>query len=572
MNKEIDNKQTFDSEIQSLKNDLDDYIDKTVFVINNEYQLNIFLKWILEFSEETYSNENKENIFLKDNDLSFKILSEIFSRIINNVPHKTITVVLEPYYVDRVYRDSYYFYYSGKHFSYNRFCKRICIFDGEFEGNFYDYESEFLSKKFIGSIVIRPIPNHSIGRTLLNPRYILDDKSCRNRLANYVITLYGKMLTVDSFPYSMQDGETTSCAETTILNLLDYYSCSYPEYSYLLPSQINAMAEKNSYQRRMPTSGISYELISKIFCDMGFYPRLYSSQKMSKAKFKQILYYYIESGIPVALGLKINNQNRHSVICIGHSADYDDIGTDLSCTYNSVTKDSLWTCDLSESVNKYCIMDDNKIPYQLCKCYEYTGKENKRSSILKLDKFEIEYMMVPLYKRMILEAADAYDICMTILTHHKTGIKSTSLKNILKDIDSDTRNKLNIENIGTIDEPLLIHLFMASSKTFRQNRDKQFNSNNIKEIRDLYNITMFPKFVWVCELSTVSLMKDNLIFGEIIIDATSAADSKANSSIIIHYPHAIARRTPIYNPKQNDMVFNKIKNWSFLETFKDNLH
>lgn len=574
MNKDTDNQQiqNYDNdEIQLLENELLNYINKTVFVINDGYALNVILKWILGVSESTKENLDDEIIFLKNNNTSFKILSDTLSKIIKNTKTKTITLVLEPYYVDRVYRDSYYFYYSGKHFSYNRFCKRICVFDGEIQLDFFSCTSEYLSERFIGSIVIRPIPNYSIGRTLLNPRYIISDDSCKNRLAHYVITVYGKRLKIDAFPYSMQDGETTSCAETTILNLLDYYSCSYPEYSYLLPSQINAIAEKNSYQRRMPTSGISYEVISKIFCDAGFYPRLYSSSQMSKTKLKKILYYYIESGIPVALGLKINNQNRHSVICIGHSTNYNNIGTELACTYNNTTETALWTCDLSETVNKYCIMDDNKPPYSLCKCYEDTNKYNNRSSSLKLENFEIECMMVPLYKRMILEATDAYDICMTILTHHKAGIKSEQLKNILKDINSCTKNMLNIENIGTIDEPLLIHLFMASSKTFRKNRDKQFNKNNNIEVRNLYNITMFPKFIWVCELSTVSLIKNNLIFGEIIIDATSAADSKANSSIIIHYPHAIARRTPIYNQKQNDIVFNKIINWNFINTFNDNL-
>lgn len=536
-------------------------ISDIVFEISREEQQLEFLAWVLNISEQELE---KGKDFLISHNTSFRVLWKLLSHL------KVYTVIVEDHYVDRVYRDSYYFYFSGKHFSYSRFCKRLCLFQGTLNHDFYDCTCDELEQCFMGTIVIRPIPDRSIGRTLLNPWYFLPkDTTCQIRLTRYKVTVYGKRLWVNAFPYSMQDGETTSCAEITILNLLDYYSQSYPEYHYLLPSEISSLAELNSYERRMPTTGLSYELISKIFCDVGFYPRLYSAQKMTKIKFRHILYYYIESGIPVALGLKLGEENKHSVIGIGHTIpEHDRLGAELTSAYDPKSKNVIWTCDTADTVDTYCIMDDNRVPYKLSKCIEEVQNSNQNSSLLKLNECEVEYMMVPLYKRMILEAADAYDICLSILASQQFGIKqflqTDQIAAELIEIDKD------ITSSGVKEEPLVVRLFMSSSRTFRKLRDEQFRIENC-EVRDMYNITVFPKFVWVCELTTRVFYEKNQVIGEIIIDATSSADAKMDSFIIIHYPNVICRRMPEDFAEIEDSVFERIKDWHPFAAFHGNL-
>ena len=520
-----------------------------VFEISSDEQKFEFIAWILDISEQEFNQGSK---FLEDHNTSFCVLWRLFSYL------DVFTVTVENYYVDRVYRDSYYFYFSSKHFNYARFCKRLCLFYGRLEKDFYDYLSGELEEIFMGSIVLRPIANRSIGRTLLNPRYFLPHEvPWKIRLAEYNVTVYGKKLHIRAFPYSMQDGETTSCAEITILNLLDYYSESYPEYHYILPSEISKLAEMNSFERRMPTTGLSYELISKIFCEVGFYPRLYSAQKMAKTKFRHMLYYYIESGIPVALGLKLGDENKHSVISIGHVApDKEHIGRELSCAYDSQSRCAIWICDTADTVGSYCIMDDNKTPYQFSLCTEEKD-DMADMPLLKLDGCEVEYMMVPLYKRMIMEAADAYDICLTILASVQFGIK-------------DFMHRYMPEECGTKENPVVVRLFMASSRTFRKARDEQFQEKN-HEVRDLYNMTIFPKFIWVCELATRELYAEGRVMGEVIIDATSSADRKTDSFIIIHYPGVICRRMPEDCAEARDAEFEEIKDWHLFQAFHDDL-
>lgn len=524
-----------------------------IYQISDKSQQTEFIAWILDISDSEFVRGKD---FLMQHNASFKILWELLSHL------SVYTVVLEDHYVDRVYRDSYYFYYSAKHFNYSRFCKRLCIFDGILENVFSEYSDEELQEMFIGSIVIRPIPNRSIGRTLLNPKYFLDEGTeCWYRLAKYNVTVYGKKLTVKAFPYEMQDGETTSCAETTILNMLDYYSQSYPEYHYLLPSEISKLAQRNSYERIMPTIGLSYELISRIFCDAGFYPRLYAAVKMEKVKFWHILNYYIESGIPVALGLKIGEESKHSIIVLGHTVPDDSrLGKVITCAYDPLSGRVSWICDFSDMVDTYCIMDDNEAPYSIRDCIVKTEGDH-HESVLRLNGAEIEYMMVPLYKRMILEAADASDICFSILSDEKIGIND----NLFSDYVIDTEKQM-----GTKEDPWVVRLFMASSRTFRNIRDKQFGKDN-REVRDLYNITVFPKFIWICEITTQKLFSEEKVVGEIIIDATSSADAKMDSFIMIHYPGVVYRRMPEDSVERGEIYQYNLKTWSPFERFCGNL-
>lgn len=79
-------------------------ISDTVFEICNEEQQLYFLAWVLDLSEQELERGKD---FLIDHNTSFRVLWKLLSHL------SKYTVVVEDHYVDRVYRDSYYFYYSS---------------------------------------------------------------------------------------------------------------------------------------------------------------------------------------------------------------------------------------------------------------------------------------------------------------------------------------------------------------------------------------------------------------------------------------------------------------------------
>lgn len=546
---------------EEIEEQVPDSLSNTFYAVSSKEEITFYVAGILDISETEYE---KGNDFLRGNK-SFAILEDMFydlldyTEVYNGIPAFSFKV--EENYVDRVYRDSYYFYFSGKHFCYDRFCKRIFLFANKFDNKpMSELDSKDLQSCFVGTVVIRPLLGRSVGRTLLNPKFFLLNQCCYLRMAEYNMTMYGKRLSIKAFPYSMQDGETTTCAEITILNLLDYYSRCYPEYHYLLPSDINRIAKENGYERSLPTHGLKYEMISKTFCESGFYPRLYTAEKMPKDKFRMIFHYYVESGIPLSLGVTIGVKNKHSVIVIGHGDVHDGIQQmkkKVYLCYDSRSGNSVWVCDAVDIIDKYCVMDDNKKPYMLMNC-----KIDNEKNRLKLDDYIIETMMVPLYKKMYLEADDASDVFRGIIASREYGL------------GLDDYSVIDESTLGKRDNPIAIRIFMTSSRSLRKCRDEQFKENN-KEVEEWYATTVFPKFVWVCELSTVDQYSES-VFGEIILDATSSADAMADSLIIAHYPKRIFCRLP-QDVQQNDgnfdtNYFHEIKEWNLFKPYDSNLY
>src|SRR5690606_28961595 len=125
----------------------------------------------------------------------------------------------------------------------------------------------------------------------------------------------GVKLDVDGFPHSSQDGETIKCAETTIWTLMEYFGNKYPEYKPSLPAKIHHALERFSYQRQLPSNGLTMDQISFALKEFGFGTRVYSYDAYRES-LHEIVDSYVESGIPVILGLQ-SGSIGHVIIAIG---------------------------------------------------------------------------------------------------------------------------------------------------------------------------------------------------------------------------------------------------------------
>ena len=101
-------------------------------------------------------------------------------------PEKTLTVVVEKYYIDAAYRNMYYNYWSIFHFNWPRFCRRIFLFlNMHREEEFFAPEcKDILQTDFLGVVVVRPAyseeKDHTFGRTLLDPSKMVCVDECGN--------------------------------------------------------------------------------------------------------------------------------------------------------------------------------------------------------------------------------------------------------------------------------------------------------------------------------------------------------------------------------------------------------
>ncbi|MCR5789606.1 MAG: hypothetical protein K6G83_06930 [Lachnospiraceae bacterium] len=442
-----------------------------------------------------------------------------------------VTVVCEKDYVDKTYRDTYYTYFASKHRRFDKNCKRLSFFEGIIsEATFYKYDEEDkLQRAFIGVCIVRPLKIGAIGRTLLDPKRLAVAESYV-RTTRYDFIILGHDLCVNAFPFSSQDSETMTCAETTVYNIIDYFGTRYPEYRTVLPSQLINELEKISQERILPSRGLDYYKISGLLKTFGFSPRVYAESVLT-TDFKRTFHYYVESGIPLAVGVSAKcdgSDVKHSVVCIGHGK--------YRIELSNVQKHKIGEyeyIDTADLYDEYVMMDDNQIPYTV----------EKFDNLTIYDDAQVVLFAVPLYKRAFLEARDASDLFREIFEHERLGFLEIIPR---------------VEEVINDDNPLVTRIFLTSSRKYRRYRAKHAGDAVASQF---YSTLQLPKFIWVGEISTYNSYTDNMIYGEIVIDATASRISHKESLIMVRYLDYIGYRLPDESESElNSRLRHKVAN------------
>lgn len=483
---------------------------------------------------------------------------QIIRRIMESI-EDDFTVVAEEYHMDKSYRDTYYMYFSNQHFQVERYCKRLTFLIGHFSwgnllGERTEEEKKQIEKVLIGTCVIKPVSDGVVGRTLLNPQYFVPERSVYIRKSKYKINLYGMELEIEAFPYQMQDRETMRCSEVTLLNLLDYYSNTYKDYKTVVPSEIIESEQKHSHERVLPSRGITYHVLTKVLSDFGFAPRLYNVRAMRKDEMsgilqqdelKRLLHYYIESGIPVAVNVEPDSGKGigHSLICIGHSVTKS---YEKALERKKIVGDGFdgkhGIINSADFYDSYVVIDDNQFPYEV--------REFDKMSIYS--DMHVTNIAVPLYKRMFLEAADAYDIALMILESETWGVFKWAEEYLNGETD------------------VILRLFLASSRSFKKARVEEFSKQSI-ELQAYYAKVRMPQFVWICEIYTKEGYERKKAFGEMVLDGTSASKKGIRNIILLNYPTGLYARNPDQPESEIDKNKFLVSRWCEISAYEKNL-
>ena len=406
------------------------------------------------------------------------------------------SVLVERNYHDKDYRDTYYNYYSKKFAVYPSRCLRLNFFDVEIPPNeLFDLSS--FNKNYIGYIIIRPTRVRTIGRTVLNPGKI-DFIKGFIPTSTYKTHLLGTPMEIDGFPYISQDSDVTICAHAACWMVFRHFSERYSLYGEKGPYQITQMTHDISQGRLVPSKGLTIGQVTEIFSEFGFYPLVYfleqfeeKDKSLGADKFKRLLYYYVESGLPVVAGL---SSKEHAITVIGHLPPRKKkVGEKIKST--------------AETIPGYIINDDNHMPYQAL--WDRNSVPNVHSSDYRVK--HIDRFVVPMYEKIYLSAEYIEDLVAEYL---------------------DPKAKFQPENFGVPLNDLATRIFLTSSRSYKRFRVDHPIPNGVDWI---YRQMPMPKFIWVAELSTNTLFSKNKIIGEILIDAT-ASPRDPLAFLSIHFP------------------------------------
>lgn len=431
---------------------------------------------------------------IEDNDIFLKQrASDTICNFLTNLK-EDVVVVIETEYVDKYFRDAYYHYFASKLHYTRRNCSRLSFFTPATKIGFSNEDFEKMRINYWGFAVIRPIVA-SIGRNAISPMAFGSKRDCSNFIqmqSPIHATCMGIKTMVSAFPHSSQDSEVMTCAETTVWTIMEYFGNKYPEYRPLMPSQIDKLVDPHTYNRHLPSSGLTFQQISVLFKEVGFGTVVYDS---NLPNLKEVMACYIESGIPLAVCLE-SNLIGHACVAIGHK-DIDASKLDFSKT---VIKNGVNLFIWNDHINDFIFNDDNLTPYQIAD-FNDPAKHYVDNGHHEWSGVKITSIIVPLNKKVYLEAKRAIDISQYL---------SAKLVHV-----SD----------GTI-----IRTFLASSRTYREYL--MLYAGLPDEDKDLYLELEMPKFIWVTELSDKESCIHGKINGMILMDATNFDEDL--TTIMIH--------------------------------------
>ena len=414
----------------------------------------------------------------------YSMLEQEYFRVL--IPN--LAVVVEYPYVDKVFRNSYYRYYSGKAKPVSRDCIRLSFFidtDPSMVGN--PMIHEIWEQQYRGFMILRPTELNIVGRNAISPDIYIENDFliCKTEIP---ASVNGLKVAVEAFPASSQDSETMVCAETAVWATMEYFGNRYAEYSPVRPSHIIKLLKNQSFSRQLPSSGLTSEQICYLFKNMNFQPVL--RPVYGEESDYSMIGSFVESGIPVVLSITnyvdetypVEDRVAHAILCIGHEKVTEDEVNNVK----SIADNGLSFIDYDNINKRFVYIDDNFPAYRM----DYLETPADSYAEKKWKDCRIRFASYPLYEKILLMPYSVKCMAMNFL-HYIQGI-------------DDGRE-------------ITLRTFLASSRSYK---DYVCRNNMPEEMREMILDLYLPKFIWVVELSSRKGHLENYAEGLLIFDST----------------------------------------------------
>nr|WP_295300472.1 hypothetical protein [uncultured Blautia sp.] len=370
-----------------------------------------------------------------------------------------------PYY-DSDYLSTYYIHYSQKLRPYEKLCCRLHILK---------------KQEYYGYIVLRPTTKGTkIGKTFIKPELLVNEQAYL-MLHKFKAHVVGNEMEIRSFPWKSQETDISVCAHTAAWTVIRYFGNKFRDYA---DATIGALVDhtKNDWGRKTPSLGLTPVQVSDLFKDYNFSPLILQRDKDKDVGFLDELIAYIESGIPM---IGFLYPIKHAISIIGHGlVNYDVL--DNSTMVDMLKDEEINVISHSKLIQDLYVMDDNCFPYRKMPV-ELPSEE----SDVIYGLTELEYAVVPLYRRMQLAYSEVYE-------RFRVWRK---------------------EKVMNWEDFCICRIYITSANSLKKETMISENMNEI--LKDVILNMTLPRFVWCIDLAGVDNFKAGLTSGRIIIDTTA---------------------------------------------------
>ena len=285
-----------------------------------------------------------------------------------------------------------------------------------------------------------------------------------------------------------------------------------------LRSIVEAGREIPSVGRDFPSEGLGVIHLSHIVKKMGMSPLVYAYPQNPQGPEEiaippdRVIYHYVESGIPVLVGIPTKNSG-HAVVVIGHTVSRDAWWPHASGRYYAESPTGgPYHCSTAW-LQEFLISDDNLGPYLTVS-----------SRFLRERAEEGLLLVVPLPKHVFLKAEDAELYAYKLLQSEKLR---QGIERHPKQSSSRFWAEHFWDHVSRNDIVLRTYLSAGSELKARL-----LSEDTNGEVTELISETPLHDFVWVTEMSTPGLFaQDRQYLGITVLDPTD--DPRRNECLFL---------------------------------------
>ena len=465
--------------------------------------------------------------------------SQVIENIVCHLKNlSVVSCVLEEPYIDRDFSADYLYYYAKTFREYPRHCKRVHFFSRDVTPFLHDDRSseqiaEFRNiaqTNYCGFCVIRPLPSAPVGRTVLKSemrghKNTEPKVTCR---ANFKANFLGIRLNVVGTAYLQQDSRVGACAQIAIWMGLRHMHARYG-YNWVSVADITRLATPVAPDEAvsLPAGSdfLTSERMLRAIGEAGYQPLCFNLPNIQSA-----ILPYVESGIPVVLGLNIGTEIGHAVTVVGRIFSKQELPTPNAIDY----------------VSAFIVHDDQGGPYV---CLPTTTSTNDprtgffetvsrttSTGIVELNfthaNFAIALMSPRVFSTAAAAEVSARDRISSFLLNMPT------IRRILSELKLPINERLLDElQAANQENQIVLRTYLTSASGYRR---YILEGSATDELKNALLEIHLPHFTWITEISTTDSYNNSSaamrrMYGHTIIDATSTARG-GDGLLMLHLP------------------------------------
>ncbi|MBV1917311.1 MAG: hypothetical protein KUG65_04525 [Sphingomonadaceae bacterium] len=405
--------------------------------------------------------------------------------------------LLEGPYIDRDFSASFTAFYASLFRPYKKLCKRLHLFSDDLSAALSQGDPssvslalEAASPSYMGYLVLRPLVHAPVSHAFLSHAHFSPDPAAEVSVrSDHHVHVLGATLGLAGFPLTQQDTRIGACAQASIWMAGRHFHLKHKGPWFSLPEITSSalLPTDSSITRSLPAGSdyLTSDNMVRALRAMGRHPVFYAPQSTEQGDDwgfdpQDVICQYVDSGIPVILGLNDGQNVGHAAVAVG-----------------TVRADVTETDDANpgSSQSAYCshllVMDDQRGAYLRL---PIDGPLEEPVPFNLRD--HLRFMIVPLPNKVFMTSEVADQIARGIVANASLQIdafRSQLPEQNQSSWPPEAQFYEAADGGGLVARTYLTYGWKYKSRALRNNTCTQLKADVLR--RD------FPKYVWVTEFS-----------------------------------------------------------------------